>query len=87
MSPGIGYHARMSTSNTAELKSAVLRLIAIVAVLDAVVVGAYYWLHIKDSSAQAQTRFVAVWLMLTLLAVAVGMRRVRAARLKSRRQP
>ena len=77
----------MATSNTDELRSAVLRLVGIVVVLDAAVIGVYYWLHIKDSSAQAQTRFVAVWLMLTLLAVAVGMRRVRAARLKSRRQP
>jgi hypothetical protein len=77
----------MDEPNTAELRAAVLRLAVIVVVLDAAVIGAYYWLDIKDSSAQAQTRFVAVWLMLTLLAVAVGMRRVRAARLKSRRQP
>lgn len=74
-------------SDTTELRTAVLRLVAIVVVLDAVVIGVYCALHIRDSSSTVQTRFVAVWLMLTLLAVAVGMRRVRAARLKSRRQP
>ena len=77
----------MSPSNNAEMKQAVLRLVAIVVGLDAVVIGGYYAMHIEDSSQTIQTRFVAVWLMLTLLAVAVGMRRVRAARTRARRTP
>ena len=74
----------MASPSTAEIKRAVLRLVAIVVVLDAAVIGAYYAMHIKARPEKTQTQFVAVWLMLTLLAVAVGMRRVRAARLKSR---
>ena len=77
----------MATPNNAAMKNAVLRLIAIVVVLDAAIIGAYYAMHIKDRPEKTQTQFVAVWLMLTLLAVAVGMRRVRAARLKSRPEP
>ena len=77
----------MASAQSAELRAAVLRLVAIVVVLDAAVIGVYYALHIRDSSSTTQTRFVAVWLMLTLLAVAVGMRRVRAARTKSRPGP
>ena len=62
------------------MKKLLLTLVAIVVVLDAIMIGAYYGLDIADRPAKTQQTFVAVWVALTLIAVTTIMKRIRQAR-------
>ena len=61
-------------------KKLLLTLVVSIVVLDAVVIGLYYALHIQDRTVRTQQTFVAVWVVLTLLVVTTLMKRIRAAR-------
>ena len=63
-----------------ELRRRTLILVVSVVVLDAVVIGIYYALHIRDRAIKTQESFVAVWVVLTLLVVATQMKEIRKFR-------
>jgi uncharacterized membrane protein len=65
-----------------EVRKYLLMLIAAVVVLDAVVLGVYYGMHIADRPEKIQQTFVAVWVVLTLLVVTTIMRKLRQARVR-----
>ena len=62
------------------MKKHLLTLVAIVVVLDAAMIGAYYAFDIADRPTKTQQTFVAVWVVLTLIAVTTIMKRIRQAR-------
>jgi hypothetical protein len=64
----------------AELRKLLFQLIASVVILDVVVIGLYYGLHIQSTSRRTQTVFTGTWTALTLIVVLVGLSRIRAAR-------
>lgn len=65
---------------TRDPKKLLLTLVLSIVILDAVVIGLYYALHIQDRAVKTQQTFVAVWVVLTLLVVTTLMKRIRAAR-------
>jgi putative Mn2+ efflux pump MntP len=67
-------------SDNAVLKKHFITLVVSVVVLDAIVIGLYYGLHIQQRTIKTQETFVAVWVVVTLLVVSTGMRRIRQAR-------
>jgi len=62
------------------MKKYLLRLVIGVVVLDAIVIGLYYWLHVADRPMRTQQAFVAVWVALTLIIVTTLMKKIRQAR-------
>jgi hypothetical protein len=62
------------------MKRLMLMLVGSVVVLDALVIGIYYALHIPDKPMKMQQSFVAVWVVLTLLVVTTLMKRIRKLR-------
>lgn len=72
--------ATTPTPVTKELKRLLLTMIVLVVVLDGIIIGLYYLLHIADRPAKTQETFVAVWVVITLLVVTTMMRRIRVAR-------
>lgn len=62
------------------MKKYLLRLVVAVVVLDSVVIGVYYALHIADRPVRAQQTFIAVWVVATLLIVTTLMKKIRQAR-------
>lgn len=67
-------------SGTGELKKLTLTLIVSVIVLDAIMIGGYYALHIDLRVVRTQQTYVAVWVVLTLAVVTTFMKRIRAVR-------
>jgi hypothetical protein len=67
-------------SDTAELKRLLVTLIVSVVVLDGVMIGGYFALHIGMRPEKMQQTYVAVWVVLTLVVVTTMMKRIRAAR-------
>ena len=67
-------------SGTEELKKLTLTLIVSVVVLDAIMIGGYYALHVDTRTERTQQTYVAVWVVLTLAVVTTLMKRIRAAR-------
>jgi hypothetical protein len=63
-----------------ELRRRTLVLVASVVALDAVVIGIYYALHMRERPIRTQESFVAVWVVLTLLVVATQMKEIRKFR-------
>jgi hypothetical protein len=51
--------------------------------LDAMAIGAYYLAHIGRAAPGARLAFTAAWMVATLLAVLVGLTRIRRARLEA----
>ena len=70
----------MTTPLAAELRRLVLILVLSIVVLDGLIIGGYYALHINLRSVKTQETFVAVWVVLTLLVVSTMMKKIRAAR-------
>lgn len=70
----------MTSPNVAEIRRRTLILVASVVVLDAIVIGLYYALHIRDRPMKTQESFVAVWVVLTLLVVTTQMKTIRKLR-------
>ena len=66
--------------NRREIKRLLLTLVGAVVVLDAVVIGLYYAVHVQDRPVKQQQVFVAVWVVLTLIVVTTMMRKIRVAR-------
>ena len=75
---------RMATPDTANrralLKKHLLTLIVSVVTLDAIMIGVYYGLGIRDRVNKTQQTFVAVWVVLTMIIVTTIMKRIRQAR-------
>jgi hypothetical protein len=67
-------------ADTAELKKLTLTLIASIVVLDGIMIGGYYGLHVSERTIRTQQSYVAVWVVLTLAVVTTLMKRIRAAR-------
>ena len=67
-------------SDTAELKRLLVTLIVSVVVLDGIMIGGYFALHIAMRAEKMQQTYVAVWVVLTLVVVTTMMKRIRAAR-------
>ena len=63
-----------------ELKRLTLTLIVSIIVLDAVMIGGYYALHVGLRTEKTQQTYVAVWIVLTLAIVTTLMKRIRSAR-------
>jgi hypothetical protein len=63
-----------------ELKRLTLILIASIVVLDAIMIGGYYALHVGMRTEKTQQTYVAVWVVLTLAVVTTQMKRIRSAR-------
>ena len=70
----------MTSPLAAELRRLLLVLVVTIIVLDGVIIGAYYALHVNLRSVKTQETFVAVWVVLTLLIVATMMKKIRQAR-------
>jgi hypothetical protein len=66
--------------DTAALKRHTLTLIVAIVVLDGIMIGGYYALHIDLRAVKTQQTYVAVWVVLTLAVVTTMMKRIRAAR-------
>jgi hypothetical protein len=66
------------------LRSAVLRLVLSIFLLDAIAIAAYYLARLERRPVSVQYPFLAVWLLLTLVVVVTGLQRVRAARTRHR---
>lgn len=71
---------RMPSPTTPEMKKHLLRLVGAVVVLDALFIGAYYALHIRDRAIRTQQAYVAIWVVCTLIIVTTLMRKIRQAR-------
>jgi multidrug resistance efflux pump len=67
-------------ADTGTLKRLFLILVAAVVVLDAIMIGGYYALHVGMRTMKTQQTYVAVWVVLTLVVVTTMMKRIRAAR-------
>jgi hypothetical protein len=70
----------MPSPRVIELRKLLLQLIAAVVILDVVVIGLYYALHIEQRPSRTQALFTGTWTVLTLVVVLVGLGRIRAAR-------
>lgn len=70
----------MASPVAAELRRLLLILVVTIVVLDGLIIGAYYALHVNLRSVKTQETFVAVWVVLTLLVVATLMKKIRQAR-------
>ena len=70
----------MTSPLAAELRRLLLTLVVTIVVLDGLIIGAYYALHVNQRSVKTQETFVAVWVVLTLLIVATMMKKIRQAR-------
>jgi hypothetical protein len=75
----------MAPSLVAQLRRQLYEMIGAIIVLDGVVIGIYYGMHVPDRPYKQQELFVGVWTVLTLLLVASGMSRIRATRMRIRR--
>jgi hypothetical protein len=63
-----------------ESRKALMTMVVLVAVLDAVAISIYYALGIAARSYRLQTGFVGVWVLATLAIVVVYMKRIRQIR-------
>ena len=70
----------MPSPLAAELRRLLLILVLSIIVLDGLIIGGYYALHVNLRSVKTQETFVAVWVVLTLLVVTTMMKKIRAAR-------
>jgi len=70
----------MPTATSQQIRTYLITLVVSVVVLDGVVLGVYYGMHIADRPARTQETFVAVWVVLTLFVVTTLMKRIRRAR-------
>jgi hypothetical protein len=66
------------------LKSAVLRLVVGIVVLDAIAIAVYYLADIPLRPASVRYPFFAVWMLLTFAVVLPGLHRIRVARTRRR---
>ena len=74
-----------SAARRRTLRQATLHLVLGVVILDAVAMGLYYALHIATGPDRTRTIFVAIWTFATAVTVAFLLKRVRMARLVTRR--
>ena len=66
-------------------RSELLRLVVAVVVIDLLAIGAYALGGVGSASPKSRIAFAAVWTVATLVAVLIGLRRLREARLASLR--
>lgn len=69
-------------SPQAVIKRELLVMVAIIVVLDAVAITAFYLLHLNRGGGTPQEAFVGVWTVVSFLVVAVQLRKIRRARLE-----
>lgn len=65
---------------TGAMKRLTLMLIVSVVVLDAIMIGGYFALHVSARAIKTQQTYVAVWVVLTLAVVTTMLKRIRALR-------
>jgi hypothetical protein len=66
------------------LRSAVLRLVVSVLVLDAIAIAVYYLADISLRPTSIRYPFFGAWMLLTLAVVLPGLHRIRIARVRRR---
>jgi hypothetical protein len=66
------------------LRSAVLRLVISVIVLDAIAIAIYYAAGIRLRPTSVRYPFFGAWILLTLAVVLPGLHRIRVARVRRR---
>ena len=66
------------------LRSAVLRLVISIVVLDAIAIAIYYLADIPLRPPSIRYPFFAAWMLLTLAVVLPGLHRIRGARIRRR---
>jgi hypothetical protein len=64
------------------LRSAVLRLVVSVVVLDAIAIAVYYIADIPLRPSSIRYPFLGAWILLTLAVVLPGLQRIRIARVR-----
>ena len=69
------------------LRSAVVRLVIGVVVLDAIAIAIYYLADIPLRPPSMRYAFFAAWMLLTLGVVLPGLHRIRVARIRARGAP
>lgn len=62
------------------MKGALLRLILLVAVVDALFITGFFLFHLEAASQPVRVGYTAAWTVVTLLLVLHGLTRVRAVR-------
>jgi putative Mn2+ efflux pump MntP len=65
---------------TRDVKKYLLRLIAGVVALDAIMIGLYYGLSVPLRPERTQQTFVAAWVVVTLIIVTTMLKKIRRAR-------
>jgi hypothetical protein len=68
------------TPDLAAARRALLRMVILVAALDAVAIGGYYAAHIARAPMKMQQGFTIVWVLAVLAIVAPNLRAIRVAR-------
>lgn len=68
------------TPDLAAARRALLRMVILVVVLDAVAIGAYYAAHVARAPIKTQQVFTVVWILAVLAIVAPHLRAIRVAR-------
>jgi hypothetical protein len=69
---------------SAALRSAVLRLVVSIVVLDAIAIAVYYIADIPLRPTSIRYPFFGAWILLTLAVVLAGLHRIRLARVRRR---
>jgi len=67
-------------ANQRELRRRTLILLGSVVLLDAVVIGIYYALHVSERPIKTQQMFIAAWVVATLLVIVPQMKEIRKFR-------
>jgi hypothetical protein len=62
------------------VRGALLRLVLLVGVVDALFIAGYFLFHLETASQPARLGYTAVWTVVTLLLVVRGLTRIRALR-------
>jgi hypothetical protein len=69
---------------SAALRSAVMRLVVSVVVLDVVAIAVYYLADLALQPTSIRYPFFGAWMLLTLAVVLTGLHRIRVARVRRR---
>ena len=67
-------------ANQSEPRRRTLILLGSVVVVDAIVIGIYYGLHVASRSIKTQQMFIAAWVVLTLIVIVPQMKEIRKFR-------
>ncbi len=67
-------------ANQSELRRRTLNLLGSVVLVDAIVIGIYYGLHVATRPIKTQQMFIAAWVVVTLMVIVPQMKHIRRFR-------